>query len=53
MTIGLSKSESKFHNYKNWLEHFNINYIVLDYENHDEDLKKFDNCSGLIFIGWS
>jgi len=51
MTIGISKTESRFFKYTNWLDHFKIDYTVLDYENHDEDLKKFDNCSGLILSG--
>lgn len=51
MKIGISKSESKFDKYTNWLEHFNVQYEVLDYENSDEGIKKFENCSGLILSG--
>jgi len=51
MTIGISKSESKFHKYTSWLDHYKIDYTVLDFENHDEGLRKFDDCSGLILSG--
>lgn len=51
MTIGISKSESKFDRYENWLKHFKIDYQVLDFANNEKDLKKFDDCSGLILTG--
>ena len=51
MKIGISKSESKFERYENWLNHFKIEYQVLDFENNEKDLKKFDDCSGLILTG--
>jgi putative glutamine amidotransferase len=51
MTIGISKSESKFDRYLNWLNHFKIDYQVLDFANNEKDLKKFDECSGLILTG--
>lgn len=51
MTIGISKSESKFDKYIDWLEYFKVDYIVLDFEKNEEDLKKFDNCAGLILSG--
>ncbi len=51
MIIGISKSESKFERYINWLEHNKVDYIVLDFENNEEDLKKLDDCDGLILSG--
>jgi putative glutamine amidotransferase len=51
MKIGISKSESKFERYTKWLEHFNVSYEVLDFENNENDLQKFDECSGLILSG--
>ncbi|MBS1492011.1 MAG: gamma-glutamyl-gamma-aminobutyrate hydrolase family protein [Bacteroidetes bacterium] len=51
MKIGISKSESKFERYTKWLDHFEVNYEVLDYENHEKDLQKFDDCAGLILSG--
>lgn len=51
MVIGITKSESKFDRCINWLKHFNVEYIILDYQNHDEDLKRLDECSGLILSG--
>jgi putative glutamine amidotransferase len=51
MIIGISKSESKFERYINWLDHFKAEYTVLDFENHENDLKKFDECAGLILTG--
>lgn len=49
--IGITKSDSKFERYTNWLDYFKVNYCVLDYENPEEGLKKFDDCSGLILSG--
>ncbi len=51
MKIGISKSESKFDRYIKWLEYFKVDYIILDFEKNDEDLKKFDDCAGLILSG--
>lgn len=51
MKIGISKSESKFERYLIWLNHFKIDYQILDFENNEKDLKKFDGCSGLILTG--
>ncbi|MEO8209809.1 MAG: gamma-glutamyl-gamma-aminobutyrate hydrolase family protein [bacterium] len=51
MKIGISKSESKFDRYLNWLEYFKINHEILDFENHESDLKKLDDCSGLLLSG--
>ncbi len=51
MKIGITKSESKFKRYLDWLEYSNVEYEVLDFENHNEDFKKFDTCSGLLLSG--
>lgn len=51
MKIGLSKTESKFARYTEWLDKFNVNYEILDYENHETDLQKLGDCSGLILSG--
>ncbi len=51
MRIGISKSESKFERYLNWLNHFKIEYEVLDFTNNEKDIKKFDECDGLILTG--
>lgn len=51
MRIGISKSESKFERYLNWLNHFKIEYEVLDFANNEKDIKKFDECDGLILTG--
>ncbi|MEO8447660.1 MAG: gamma-glutamyl-gamma-aminobutyrate hydrolase family protein [bacterium] len=49
--IGVTKTESKFDRCIKWLDHFKADYIILDYENHEKDLKKFDDCSGLLLTG--
>ena len=51
MKIGLSRSESKFERYEKWLNAFDVNYEILDFNNYDEDLKRIDDCSGLILPG--
>lgn len=51
MVIGITKSESKFDRCINWLKYFKVKYIILDFQNHDADLKKLDECSGLILSG--
>ncbi|MDQ3021743.1 MAG: gamma-glutamyl-gamma-aminobutyrate hydrolase family protein [Bacteroidota bacterium] len=51
MKIGISKSESKFDRYLNWLGHFKISYEILDFENYESGLKKLDGCSGLLLSG--
>jgi len=51
MIIGLSRTEKRPERYTDWLDHNNIEYIVLDYENHQKDLDRLDECSGLILSG--
>jgi putative glutamine amidotransferase len=46
---GISRSNSKNHNYVNWLEENDIPYILLDWEqNNFDDIKK---CSSMILTG--
>lgn len=51
MKIGLSKTESRFEKYTGWLEKFNIAYETLDYDDHENGLKKINDCNGLILTG--
>lgn len=51
MKIALTKSDSKFNNYTNWLDRFNISYDILDHEKHEDDLEKINSCSGLLLSG--
>lgn len=51
MKIGLSKTESKFERYLKWLDTFKIDYEILDFDNHEDDLNKIDDCTGLILTG--
>lgn len=51
MKIALSKSESKFNRYTEWLDKYKVNYEILDFENHGSDLEKLNECSGLILSG--
>ncbi len=47
--IALTRSDSKFHNYRNWVESGNIPYEVLDWEqNNFDDIKR---CSALLLTG--
>jgi putative glutamine amidotransferase len=48
--IGISLCESKFDLYEKWLKHFNIEYIILDYNDKDA-LTKFNTVQGLILSG--
>lgn len=46
---GLTRSNSKFNNYYEWLEENNVPYIILDWEkNNFDDIKK---CSSLLLTG--
>ncbi len=49
--VAISKCKSKFDKYLSWLDHFDIAYEVLDYENGKSETAKLDNCSGLILTG--
>jgi len=51
LKIGLSKTESKFERYLKWLDTFKIDYEILDFDNHEDDLNKIDDCTGLILTG--
>ncbi|MCX7877875.1 MAG: gamma-glutamyl-gamma-aminobutyrate hydrolase family protein [Ignavibacteria bacterium] len=47
--VAVSKSNSKFQKYLEWLEENNVNYLILDWEkNNVDDIKK---CSSLILTG--
>lgn len=47
--IGLTRSDSKFERYKEWLDTNKLEYIVLDWEkNNFDDIKK---CSSLLLTG--
>ncbi len=46
---GLTKSDSRFENYINWLEKEGLSYLILDWEkNNFEDIRK---CSSLLLTG--
>lgn len=51
MKIAISKPERKLEIYLHWLDHFKVNYDVLDYEKNKEDLSRLDECAGLILPG--
>ncbi len=49
MKAGISKSNSKFDNYRKWLESGKVDYIILDWEqNNFDDIKQ---CSSLLLTG--
>lgn len=47
--IGLTRSNSSFNKYCNWLDENNLPYIVLDWENNNFD--DINKCSSLILTG--
>ncbi len=51
MKIGITRTDSKFERCINWLEHFNIEYEILDYDHPEEGIKKFEICKGLLLTG--
>lgn len=51
MKIGISRSDTNFLRYENWLKYFEIEYIVLDYLFPEEGYKFFNECDGLILSG--
>ncbi|CAN5484062.1 hypothetical protein BH10BAC5_BH10BAC5_24780 [soil metagenome] len=52
ITIGISRSDSKFQNYINWLEAADISYRIFDWEKSG-DVEMLSECSGLILTGGS
>ena len=48
--IGISKPNKSLDKYLDWLNYFNVVYEILDW-NKKEDIKKIDDCSGLILTG--
>jgi len=51
MKIGISRSDTNFLRYENWLKYFEIEYRVLDYLFPEEGYKIFNECDGLILSG--
>ncbi|HRE41650.1 MAG TPA: gamma-glutamyl-gamma-aminobutyrate hydrolase family protein [Ignavibacteria bacterium] len=51
MKIGITKCDSKFDRYLNWLDKYEIKYEILDYDKPNEGFSKFEECSGLILSG--
>lgn len=51
MKIGISITEKRFERYTDWLDHYKIDYEVLDFDKHETDLHKLNECSGLILSG--
>lgn len=51
MKIGLTRTSSKMQKYTDWLDNYNLNYEILDYENANEGYEKILECSGLILTG--
>lgn len=50
MKIAISKSNTGFQYYLDWLEFFNAGYLIFDWKDKSS-LNKFDDCSGLILTG--
>jgi putative glutamine amidotransferase len=50
MKIAITKSNTGFQNYLDWLNFFDINYIVLDCKDNNA-LSLFKECNGLILTG--
>lgn len=51
MKIALSKTETNFSIYQDWLNRYNFVFEILDYEGKEDEISKMDNCSGLILTG--
>jgi len=50
MKFAVTKSNTGFQKYLDWLEFFNAEYLIFDWKDKNS-LNKFDNCSGLILTG--
>jgi putative glutamine amidotransferase len=50
MKIAISKSNSGFSYYLDWLDFFNVKYEIFDWEDLS-NINKFNDCSGLILTG--
>jgi len=48
--IGITKTETNFECYLEWLKYFNIEYTILDYEDSNS-FASFEKCKGLILSG--
>lgn len=51
MKIGISKCDSKFDKYLNWLDKYGIEYHILDYSSPEKGHELFKDCNGLILSG--
>jgi len=51
MKIGITRSDTNFPKYIEWLEYFNVDFEILDYLHPKDAFAKFENCSGLILSG--
>ena len=50
MKIALTKSNTGFQKYINWLEYFEVDFIIFDWE-EKTPIELFENCNGLILTG--
>lgn len=50
MKIALTKSNTGFQKYINWLEYFNVDFMIFDWE-EKTPIELFENCNGLILTG--
>ena len=51
MNIAVAKADSKFERYLKWLDVYNVKYEIIQYGNGEPDIKKLDDCSGLMLCG--
>lgn len=49
--IGITSTASKFNVYLNWLEHYGVEYEILDFDKPAEGYEAVEKCSGIIFTG--
>jgi putative glutamine amidotransferase len=50
MKIALTKSNTGFQQYINWLKYFKVDFMIFDWE-EKTPIELFDNCNGLILTG--
>ncbi|MEZ4824085.1 MAG: gamma-glutamyl-gamma-aminobutyrate hydrolase family protein [Ignavibacteria bacterium] len=51
MKVAITRSDTTFERYEKWLDHYNIEFEVLDYNGNENEISKLDECSGLILSG--
>lgn len=51
MKIAITKTDSKLERMIAWVEHFKVDYIILDHNTDKPDTSKLDECSGLLLSG--